>query len=93
MLSFLSQHLDNEIRGTVDDLGMVGEIGRRVHKADDLHATLHLVEIAAAGIAHLCQDIECAQPRSLGSLFGGEVLANLTLIADLAVLAASPGRR
>ena len=66
--------------------GMVGEFGRAIDEADELYDALHPVEIAAAGILELRDDIDGAQPRRLGCLLDGEVLADLALIFDLAVL-------
>ena len=46
----------------------------------------HPVEIAAAGLAHLGEDVDGAQPRRLGGFLDAEILADLALVFDLAVL-------
>ena len=58
--------------------GMLREAGHGVDEARHLHATFDSVEIAAAGLAHLRDDVECAKA-------GGRLaLLDLEFFADLA---------
>src|SRR5918993_196364 len=53
MLALVAQHLDDEIGGTVDDLGLIGKLRYSVDEAQNLHAALHAIEIARASILQL----------------------------------------
>src|SRR6185295_10637552 len=86
VFALVAEHLDHDVRGAVHDLGVVGELGDAIDEADELYDALDTVEIAAAGILELGDDVECADPRCLLGFLDRIVLADLALIFDLAVL-------
>src|SRR5690606_19119524 len=57
MTSRITEHIDHEIGDAVDDGGLLVELGRRVDEAQKLHASLHPVEIAAASLPELRENI------------------------------------
>src|SRR5262245_31740450 len=57
MLALVTEDLDHQVGGAVDDLRMFGKFGHAIDEADQLHDALHPVEIAAAGILELRHDI------------------------------------
>ena len=90
MAAGVAQDGDQEIRGAVDDLGLVGEIGGGVHEAHQLHRPVQPVPVATDGLLQLGQQRDRAAFRGLGALFEGQVLAQAALdeagliLADLA---------
>ena len=65
---------------------MIGEIRDAIDEADQLDDALDAVEIAAAGILELRHDVDGAEPGRLGAVLDGEILTELALVFDLAVL-------
>src|SRR5439155_1348360 len=76
VLAALAEHLHEEVRAAVDDLGLVFELGHRVDHAEDLDDALHLVE-AAELRAHHGDEIETDAARVLVALLHGVFAADL----------------
>ena len=89
----VAEHLDHQIGSAVDDLRHVGELGRAVDEAAQLHDAAHPVEIAAAGDAQMGNDVERAQPRRVAAVGDGDAGAELADMAALAVPLADLARR
>src|SRR5215208_6761621 len=85
MLALVAQHLDDEIGGTVDYLGLIGELRNSVDEAQNLHAALHAIEIACARILQLGENVDGADARRLCCFLGAEILADLSLILEFSV--------
>src|SRR5215208_7052139 len=85
MLALVAQHLNDEIGGTVDDLGLIGKLRYSVDEAQNLHAALHAIEIARACILQLGENVDGADARGLCRFLGAEILADLSLIFEFSV--------
>src|SRR6185295_17354664 len=70
------EYLDEKVRAAVDDFWVIGELRRRVHHAEELYDTLHLVEAAEFG-AHHREEVEADGARVLVGLLGREVAPDL----------------
>ena len=71
------KYADKEVGGAVDDGWLQVELARAVDKAGELDDALHLVEIAATGVAELRQNVDGAKLRRFGRFLDGKVLADL----------------
>jgi hypothetical protein len=92
MSSGIAENRDHHIRGAVDDLRHIGEIRGAIDIAAQLHDAAHAVEIATAGGAQMCQNVQCAQPRRLAPFLQIDTGAELADMAAFAVpLADLPG--
>src|SRR2546425_11618555 len=78
VLALVAEHLDEQVRAAVDHLRLVGELGRAVHHAEQLHHALHAVEAAELGLHHREQR-EPDRARVLVALFHRELRAELAL--------------
>lgn len=86
MLAAVAEDVDDQVAGAVDDLGLVGEVRRRVDEAAELDAARHPVEVAAAGRLELGQDVDRDDARTGLAVLDGEGVAQLADMAQLAVL-------
>ena len=75
MCAQITEYLEQQLAGAVDDSGLVGEIRRRSHEADDLHDTRNGWQ--ADQSMHGRQRVQCANPRLMGGNFRHDVGANL----------------
>src|SRR5882762_8051093 len=78
VLALIAEHFDEQVRAAVDDLGLVGELGRAVHHAEQLHHALDAVEAAELGLHHREQR-EPDRARVLVALLDAELGAELAL--------------
>ena len=85
MAAGIAEDLDHEIRGSVDDLGMLAEIRHRVDVTADLEATHHAIEIAVAGRFDLGDDVEAAYPGRGLRVRQFDDIADLADMRELAV--------
>ena len=53
----ISEDLDHQIRGAVDDLGMVAELRSRIHEAGKLDAPYDAIEVTVAGRFQPCEQV------------------------------------
>lgn len=72
MASRIAQNRNHQIRGAIDDFGLVGEIGRRIDKADQFHQSRNFGQIPCRGFG-LCQKRQGACCRCKRAVFGREV--------------------
>ena len=77
----LAQHGDHQVRGTVDHLGVVGEIRRAGDEAAEPQAGGDPIEIAAGGL-DLGQDVDRAQPGRGLAVLEADAAAELALVAE-----------
>src|ERR1700730_11603779 len=61
VLAGLAKHVDQQIRGAVDDFRLVAEVIGRKHESDQLHHLLYIVESGSR--LHLSKQVERAQAR------------------------------
>ena len=85
MLAAVAEDVDDQVAGTVDDPGLVGEIRRRVDEAAELDAAGHPVEVAAASRLELGEDIDRHDARAGLALLDGEGVPQLADVAQPAV--------
>src|SRR6267378_4704865 len=76
VLALVAEHLDEQVRAAVDHLGLVGELRRAVHHAEQLHHALDAVEAAQFGLHHREQR-EPDRARVLVALLDAELGAEL----------------
>lgn len=86
MAAGVAQHRNQEIRGAVDDLGLVGEIGGGVDKAGQLDGPDKARKIAAAGAFQLREQRDGAAFGGLCPLFDGHVFTQPPLDQPAGIL-------
>ncbi len=67
MAALVAEDLDEEVGAAVDDLGLVGEAGRRVDEAGELDDADEPVEVAVAGGPDLGDEVQAAGPGRRGA--------------------------
>jgi hypothetical protein len=84
MAPLVAQHVDHEIGGAVNDLGIVGEIRSRIDEPVEAQQLHDAVEIAQGGLG-LRQDIERTEPCRFLALSQINARAKLACDSYLAV--------
>ena len=69
----IAENLDEKRRGSLDHLGLIGEVRVAVYKTAEPDHLNHLVQVAAAGILEVGDKVEGAKARRLLALLDGEV--------------------
>ena len=77
----LAQHRHHQVRGTVDHLGMVGEMRRAGDEAAQAQAGDDALQIAAGGL-DLGQDVDGAQPCRRLAVLQADAAAELALVLE-----------
>ena len=86
MLAGLAENFGHQVGRAVDDLRMIGEIGRRADEAAQFHHPLDFVQIAVRGGLGLGDQVEAAQPGRLVAFVDVHVFAESALEPHLSVL-------
>ncbi len=86
MLALVAEDLADQVGDAVDDLGLLGEVRRRVDEAAELDHPGHPVEVAAEGLLDLGDDVDAAEPGRGLAVLDAEVAADLADVLELAAL-------
>ena len=85
MAALVAQQFDQQIRGAVDHLRLVGEIACGIDEPGQLDHPLQTPKIAIAGGPHLRQQRERTALRGGGALFNSQRLAQFAANGPLRI--------